>query len=47
MAKGKKCPYCGTIMYAQDEREEPKGSWVHYVCRNGRCKHEEKVFEGK
>lgn len=47
MAKGKKCPYCGTVMYAQEEKEEAKGVWVVYVCRNGDCKHTEKVFESK
>lgn len=47
MAKGKKCPYCGSIMYAQSEEEQPKGSYVVYICRNGTCKHTEKVFEEK
>jgi len=47
MAKGKKCPYCGTVMYAQSEKEEPMGNWVVYVCRNGKCGHSEKVFESK
>lgn len=52
MAKGRKCPDCRTSMYAQDERHEPKGSWVTYVCRNGTCSSvkrgypaKEKVFE--
>lgn len=47
MAKGKKCPYCKTIMYAQDEKEEQLGSWVHYKCRNLSCHHEETFFESK
>jgi benzoyl-CoA reductase/2-hydroxyglutaryl-CoA dehydratase subunit BcrC/BadD/HgdB len=45
MAKGKKCPYCKTVMYAQSEKKEPKGSYVVYVCRNGNCNHTEKTFE--
>jgi hypothetical protein len=24
-------------MYAQDEKHEPQGSWVTYVCRSGAC----------
>ena len=47
MAKGKKCPSCGSSMYAESEKEEPRGSWVVYICRNGKCKHTEKVFESK
>lgn len=47
MAKGKKCPQCGHYMYAEEEKEEPKGSWVTYVCRNGNCNFIEKVFESK
>lgn len=41
-------------MYAQDEKYEPKGTWVTYVCRSGTCAGskrgypaKEKVFEGK
>jgi len=52
MAKGKRCGECGSSMYAQTERHEPKGTWVTYVCRNGNCKSvqrghpaSEKVFE--
>lgn len=47
MAQGKKCPYCGTYMYAQSEDEKPAGSYVVYVCRSGKCDHTEKVFEDK
>lgn len=47
MAKGKSCPYCGTVMYAQSETPQPAGAYVVYVCRNGNCNHKEKVFEGK
>jgi hypothetical protein len=45
--KGKKCPACGFAMYAQSHEDQPMGTWVHYICRNGNCKTEEKVFEGK
>ncbi len=37
MGKGKKCPVCGSPMYAQDEKYEPQGTWVVYACRNGSC----------
>lgn len=47
MAKGKKYPYCSTVMYAESEKEEKMGNYVVYVCRNGNCKHAEKVFESK
>jgi hypothetical protein len=40
-------------MYAQDEKYEPKGTTVTYVCRSGACPSvkrghpaKEKVFEG-
>ena len=53
MARGKRCPECGSTMYAQDEKYEPKGTWVTYVCRNGTCAStkrgypaKERVFEG-
>jgi hypothetical protein len=46
-AKGRNCPYCKGIMYAQDEVEASAGNWVVYVCRNGNCGHKEKVFEEK
>lgn len=52
MAKGLKCRVCGDTMYADVEDYQPKGTWVTYVCRNGRCKsaasgypNREKVFE--
>jgi hypothetical protein len=47
MAKGRRGPYCGNWMYAESEEEQPKGSWVVYVCRNSSCKHKEKIFESK
>ena len=54
MAKGYRCPSCGSPMYAQDEKYEPQGTWVTYVCRAGTCAsvkrgYPEKVkqFEGK
>ena len=53
MAKGKRCSVCNDVMYAQDEKYEPKGTWVTYVCRNGNCPsvkrgypEKVKVFEG-
>jgi hypothetical protein len=53
MAKGRRCPECGSPMYAQTEKHEPKGTTVTYVCRNGTCPSAkrgypatEKVFEG-
>jgi hypothetical protein len=55
MARGKKCPNCSLTMYARDERYEPKGTYVTYVCRNDSCpnyvksnrryRFEERVFE--
>lgn len=52
MAKGKRCSECGSPMYAQTEKYEPKGTWVTYVCRSGTCKSvqrgypsQDKVFE--
>lgn len=47
MAKGRKCPQCGYHMFALEEKEEPMGSWIVYECQNGKCKFQEKVFEGK
>jgi hypothetical protein len=54
MAKGKQCPECRSPMYAQDEKYEPMGTTVTYVCRNGVCPsskrgfpYKEKVFESK
>lgn len=47
MARGKSCPQCGFPMYAQRENVQPQGTWVYYVCNNGNCKFEEKVFESK
>ena len=53
MAKGMKCPECKSPMYAMDERYEPKGTTVTYICRDGTCPsakrgyaYQEKVFEG-
>ncbi|MDO9512279.1 MAG: hypothetical protein Q7J34_11010 [Bacteroidales bacterium] len=45
MAKGRKCPYCGYYMLAEQENTQAAGSWVVYVCRS--CGHKEKVFEDK
>lgn len=54
MAKGRKCPNCGTPMFAEREENQPKGRWVYYACQNKKCKSfsenlrhgfKEKVFE--
>lgn len=45
MAKGKKCPSCGTHMFALKEDDQPKGRYVTYECRNNTCRFREKVFE--
>lgn len=37
MGRGKKCNECGSPMYAQNEKCEPKGTTAIYVCRNGTC----------
>jgi hypothetical protein len=37
VARGQSCPECRSPMYAQKEDYQPKGTWVTYVCRNGRC----------
>jgi hypothetical protein len=54
MGRGKYCPECGKVMYADDEKYEPEGTWIVYICRNGDCASvqrgfpaKEKVFEGK
>jgi len=47
MPRGKKCPQCGHQMFAVDEKEEPRGAWIVYECRNQNCKFRERVFEGK
>ena len=47
MAKGKKCPQCGTYMYALKEDRQKEGTWVTYQCTNGNCKFEERIFESK
>lgn len=45
MAKGCKCPQCGTSMYALKEVYEEKGTYVTYQCTNNECKFELKQFE--
>ena len=45
MAKGRKCPSCGTNMFAESEDDQPKGRWVVYVCLNNACKNRVKDFE--
>lgn len=47
MARGKKCPSCGTNMFAETEDFQPMGTYVTYVCLNKSCGFKEKVFEGK
>lgn len=54
MAQGKKCSCCGHYMFADREDEQPQGTWVTYICRNGQCARcngkctmTEKVFEAK
>ena len=47
MAKGEVCSQCGYYMFALEEKENLKGIWVVYECRNERCKHHMKVFEDK
>ena len=47
MARGRKCPQCGTFMNAVNESEQPKGKWITYQCRNGKCKYELREFEAK
>lgn len=43
MAKGKECPYCKKIMYAEQEKIHPVGSDVIYYCN--KCDFRERVFE--
>jgi len=45
MARGKKCPDCGSHMYAESEVDHPAGTEVVYACPNKRCNFKEKVFE--
>lgn len=47
MARGKRCPECGSPMYAQDERRDAKGTMVTYVCRSGACASVQRGFPAK
>jgi hypothetical protein len=55
MARGLKCRVCNQPMYAQEEKYEPQGTTVWYVCRSGVCPQvqrggqpfREKKFESK
>ena len=55
MGRGLKCSVCNQGMYAGDEKYEPKGTWVTYICRNDNCpnykrggnRFKEKKFESK
>lgn len=35
--KKKQCSECRSTMYARDDKYEPKGTWVTFICRNGKC----------
>lgn len=37
MAPVEKCPSCRTVMYADQERYNPAGTEVVYVCRADLC----------
>ena len=45
MARGKKCPQCGSYMYAEREDDKAEGRDVTYVCPNNDCKFRERAFE--
>lgn len=45
MAKGKKCPECGSPMWAKDETDHPAGTEVLYECVSRSCGFQETVFE--
>lgn len=47
MAKEKPCPYYGTVIYAESEQQQAASSYVVYLCRNGNCNQQEKVFESR
>lgn len=47
MARGKRCPECGSPMYPQDERHDPKGITITYVCRSGACASVQRGFPAK
>lgn len=47
MANGKKCPECGTQMYADVEEHQPRGTYVTYVCRAGGCPSVQRGFPAK
>lgn len=55
MGRGLNCSVCHQRMYAGDEKYEPKGTWVTYICRNDNCpnykrsgyRFQEKKFESK
>jgi hypothetical protein len=37
MPPTKRCNECGQVMYGRDDKYEPQGTWVTYICRNGAC----------
>jgi hypothetical protein len=55
MGRGLTCQVCRKPMYAGDEKYEPKGTWVTYICRWDECpsykrsgrRFQEKKFEPK
>lgn len=47
MARGRPCPECGNPMHAEEERREPRGVTVTYVCRSGECASVQRGFPAK
>lgn len=55
MARGLRCKVCNQPMYGREDKYEPQGTWVTYICRNGNCDNykrsgyafQEKKFEPK
>ena len=45
MARGKKCPQCGTNMWAKTEKDYPAGTEIVCECSSRSCGFQEKVFE--
>jgi hypothetical protein len=47
MARGKKCPDCGSSMWAESEKDYPAGTEIVYACPSSKCNFKEKVFEDR
>lgn len=47
VARGKRCPECGTPMHAEEERPAPVGMTVIYVCRSAACASVQRGFPAK